>query len=212
MSVNDLKVSTGLQDAWGQEIFLGDLVVDVKTGGGARVPYVVTKTGAANNFRINNYTSSYTKSEHVIVVTDQYVKFKGQAAHEGLLNEYPIDLIPVKKKAPSMVWCIGKEYNHHTNSRRYWVFNYVKETVKAGYKEHQVIKEQLNIKNTYIEYLHWREYSRFLRPRGFGFSSNENSVSGKKLQEWGAELGCDFTKFANQEITDPVVLAILNKV
>lgn len=59
MSVNDLKVSTGLQDAWGQEIFLGDLVVDIENGGYFnRTPRVVTKTGAANNFQYNN--SSYT--------------------------------------------------------------------------------------------------------------------------------------------------------
>lgn len=209
--MNDLKVSTGLQDAWGQEIFLGDLVVDIENGGYFnRTPRVVTKIGAANNFQYNN--SSYTKPGNVVVVTDQYVKFKGQTEHEKLLDKHPIDLAPVKKKAPPMVWAVCKEsYVARGATARYWVFNYANETLNAGYKELVVIRDMLGIGTDRVDEMRWSERNWSGKP-GFEFGYSAKPVSGKKLQEWGAKLGIDFIKFANQEISDPAVLAILNTI
>lgn len=149
------------------------------------------------------------------MVTDQYVKFKGQAEHEKLLDVHPIDLTPVKKKAPPMVWVVSKEVYLNTGiAPRYWVFNFAQETVASGNAELCAIRTDMGIStNTSTHDLYYSD-SRARRWAGaaFEFGYSAKPVSGKKLQEWGVKLGVDFIKFANQEITDPAVLAILHTV
>lgn len=186
--------------------------MDIENGGYFnRTPRVVTKTGAANNFQYNN--RSYTKPGNVIAVTDQYVKFKGQAEHEKLLDVHPIDLNPVKKKAPPMVWIVAREsWVPNGVLPRCWVFNFAQATLESGYAELAVIKKSLSISDNVGFYgLNWSE-NHWGRGPMFEFGYSAKPVSGKKLQEWGVKLGVDFIKFANQEIVDPALLAILRAI
>lgn len=204
MSVKQsVKVSTGLKDAWGQEIFLGDLVVDVVSGDryGRDKPDVVTRVGSAENFQKNG--CSYSKPENHVVVTAQYVSYKGQAEHEKLLDKYPIQLEAVKKKNPPVLCAVATQsYMYQATQRKFYVLRW--EDVGTEYAD---ILNHLGC-DTYLSFLTApTRYSSDNKPR----FRQTKGISTKKLMELGQDMGIDFSLWYNMEITDPQVISILTK-
>jgi hypothetical protein len=205
MSVKQpVKVSTGLKDAWGQEIFLGDLVVECATGGWVRdTPYVVTRVGSAENIQKNG--CSYSKPENHVVVTAQYVAYKGQAEHEKLLDIHPIQLEAVKKKNPPVLCAVAAQsYLMKNDQRKFFVLRW--EDSEDGRKEYA--KTINTIGGGYFSFLN---LPSAYGERGTKFRPYAKGISTKKLMELGQALGIDFSLWYNMEITDPQVISILTK-
>lgn len=200
-----MKISTGLKDVWGQEIFLGDLVVDVNSGNYlASRPAVVTKVGNAKNIQIN--AASYSKPENKLVVTTQYVHFNGQQAHEELLDKYQIDATPVKPKSISPRYVVAAKECYNCNGNEFAVVQFF-DTVDG--RPEKVHKLQAFGFSLYAHTLDKRK--RYRDTERFEFNSGNSYLSLKKLKEYGAELGIDFTRYIDSKITDPAAISILEK-
>ncbi len=91
------KMKTSFKDKWGQEIHLGDAVIQIGIDGWyPETPYIVTREGAAENVQVNG--GSYSKISSLIVVTQQYIHHKGQAAYDFLVSKYELNEKPVASK------------------------------------------------------------------------------------------------------------------
>jgi hypothetical protein len=202
-----IKVSTGLKDAWGQEIFLGDLVVDTINCSWAKdKPDVVTRIGSAGNFQKNG--SSYSKPENHVVVTAQYVAFKGQAAHEKLLDRYPIQLEAVKKKNPPVLCVVATQSWLQTGrARKFYVFRW--EDSEAGRKELFNIQKDVGCDSSLSFLSESKSYDA--QKNSHRFYSRAKGMSTKKLMELGEHLGIDFSMWYNMEITGPRAISVLSK-
>lgn len=229
MSVNS-KVSTGLFDAWGQEIFLGDLVVQTNSSHPISydgTPYSVTKVGTKANVQLN--CSSYTYAQNVLVVTGQYVKRFGVEKHQKLLKKFPY--VAVKAggvRSPVSTYDIIRvssysRVNSYPNltSRKYFALEIVGNNKKEKHDNFMLIcKDQLGID---LEQTGGGYIVQHLQVHRSNFMGNSRVVYSFRFQqqkisktEYRKSISMDYDfdilHYLNKEITDTDILTILDKI
>jgi hypothetical protein len=197
-----MKVSTGLKDAWGQEIFLGDLVINFKNGSWDARPSVVTRVGTKDNIQTNG--SGYASPDLYILVTDQYVKHHGVEAHEKLMQRYPFNEERVKDKSPTLKYIVVKTNRYSKVDQRYYVLSVCgnNQVERNGWAKER--NKLLCIDGVYSHLI--------MRPSryDFVFAYSADPITKKALVELGSEVGIDFLQYVDSEITNQSHVAILD--